>query len=54
MEVIAYFISFFPKRVIATVSTNAKIRMADGKNGNRVNPLLFPFAVKSCREQETK
>ena len=51
---LTYLISFFPKRVIATVSTNAKIKIADGKNGNRVNPVLTPFAVKSCKEQETK
>ena len=31
-----YLISFFPKRVIATVSTNAKIKIAYGKNGNRL------------------
>lgn len=51
---ITYLISFFPKRVIATINTNAKTRIAHGKNGNRLKPVLTPFAVKSCREQETK
>ena len=51
---ITYLISFFPKRVIATVNTNAKIRIAHGKNGNRLKPVLTPSAVKSCREQEAK
>lgn len=51
---ITYLISFFPKRVIATVSTNVNIKIAHGKNGNRLKPVLIPSAVKSCREQETK
>ena len=51
---IIYLISFFPNRFIATVSINTKTRIAHGKNGNRLKPVLTPFAVKSCREQETK
>lgn len=51
---ITYLISFFPNRFTATVSTNTKTRIAHGKNGNRLKPVLTPFAVKSCREQETK
>lgn len=51
---ITYLISFFPKRFTATVNTNTKTRIAHGKNGNRLKPVLTPFAVKSCREQETK
>ena len=46
--------SFFPKRFTATVSTSTKTRIAHGKNGNRLKPVLTPFAVKSCRKQETK
>ena len=51
---ITYLISFFPKRITAIISTNTKIRIAHGKNGNRLKPVLTPFVVKSCREQETK
>lgn len=51
---ITYLISFFPKRFTATVSTNIKTRIAHGKNGKRLKPMLIPFAVKSCSEQETK
>ena len=51
---INYLISFFPKRITAIISTNTKIRIAHGKNGNRLKPVLAPFVVKSCREQETK
>ncbi len=51
---INYLISFFPKRITAIISTNTKIRIAHDKNGNRLKPVLTPFVVKSCREQETK
>ena len=51
---ITYLISFFPKCITAIISTNTKIKIAHGKNGNRLNPVLTPFVVKSCREQETK
>lgn len=51
---ITYLISFFPKCITAIISTNTKIKIAHGKNGNRLKPVLTPFVVKSCREQETK
>ena len=49
---ITYLISFFPKCITAIISTNTKIKIAHGKNGNRLKPVLTPFVVKSCREQE--
>lgn len=51
---IIYLISLFPKRIIDTVSINAKISTAHGRKGNILKPVLTPFAVKSCREQETR
>ena len=51
---ITYLISFFPKRVTAVVSSKVKIKIAHGKNGNRLKPVLMPSVLKSCREQETK
>ncbi len=51
---ITYLISFFPKRFKAIVSDKIKTRIAHGKNGNRLKPVLTSFDVKSCKEQETK
>ena len=49
-----YFISFFPHAVIATVSIRTKIRIAHGKNGNRLKAVLTPPELKSCKEQEIR